>query len=91
MMRPLRDLVLEVLGSIAPEADLTSLDPREDLRDALEIDSMDLLHFAIGLHEQTGVEIPEADYAKIATLDGCIAYLEARLPEPARARLDPLR
>ena len=43
MKRPLRDLVLEVLGSIAPEADLSRLDPREDLRDALEIDSMDLL------------------------------------------------
>ena len=78
MTRPLRDLVLEVLASIAPEADLSRLDPREDLRDALEIDSMDLLHFAIGLHEQTGIDIPEADYPKIATLDGCLAYLGAR-------------
>ena len=78
MKRPLRELVLEVLGAIAPEADLSRLDPAEDLRDALEIDSMDLLHFAIGLHEQTGIEIPEADYPKIATLAGCLAYLEQR-------------
>lgn len=78
MKRPLRELVLEVLGAIAPEADLTALDPKADLRDELEIDSMDLLHFAIGLHEQTGIEISEADYPRIATLDGCIAYLERR-------------
>lgn len=78
MNRPLRDLVLEALAAIAPEADLARLDPREDLRDALEIDSMDLLHFAVGLHERTGIEIPEVDYPKIATLDGCIAYLAQR-------------
>lgn len=78
MKRPLRELVLEVLGAIAPEADLAALDPRADLRDELEIDSMDLLHFAIGLHEQTGIEIPESDYPRIATLAGCVAYLEAR-------------
>lgn len=78
MNHPLRDLVLEALAAIAPEADLARLDPREDLRDALEIDSMDLLHFAVGLHERTGIEIPEVDYPKIATLDGCIAYLAQR-------------
>lgn len=76
MKRPLRDLVLEALAAIAPEADLSKLDPRADLRDALEIDSMDLLHFAVGLHERTGIEIPEVDYPKIATLERCIAYLE---------------
>lgn len=76
MKRPLRERVLEALGAIAPEADLSRLDPRADLRDELEIDSMDLLHFAIGLHEQTGIEIPESDYPRIATLEGCIAYLE---------------
>lgn len=78
MSRPLRDVVLEALAAVAPEADLSRLDPREDLRDALEIDSMDLLHFAVGLHERTGIEIPEVDYPRIATLAGCIAYLEQR-------------
>jgi acyl carrier protein len=80
----IRALLLEVLGGIAPEADLAALDPREDLREQLEIDSMDLLNFAIGVHERTGVEIPEVDYPKLASLDSCAAYLESRLrPQPA--------
>jgi acyl carrier protein len=71
--------LLEVLGEIAPEADLAGLDPREDLREQIDIDSMDVLNFAIGVHERTGVEIPEADYAKLATLDSCVAYVASRL------------
>ena len=75
----IRSLVLEALAAIAPEADLGSLDPREDLREQLEIDSMDLLNLVIGVHERTGVEIPEADYPKLVTLDSAVAYLAALL------------
>jgi acyl carrier protein len=79
----IRSLVLEALAAVAPEADLAHLDPREDLREQLEIDSMDLLNLVIGVHERTGVEIPEADYPKLATLDSAVAYLAARLPRKA--------
>ena len=75
----LRDAALEVLGRIAPEADLETLDPKEDLRDQLDIDSLDVLRFATGLAEATGVEVPERDYPRIITLEGCIAYLSAAL------------
>jgi acyl carrier protein len=75
----IRSTLLEVLGEIAPEADLAGLDPREDLREQIDIDSMDVLNFAIGVHERTGVEIPEADYPKLATLDSCVAYVASRL------------
>ena len=75
----IRSTLLAALGDVAPEADLTHLDPRADLRQQLEIDSMDLLNFASGVHERTGVEIPEADYRKLATLDSAVAYLESRL------------
>jgi acyl carrier protein len=75
----IRSTLLSALGAVAPEADLAHLDPREDLREQLEIDSMDLLNFAIGVHERTGVEIPEADYPKLASLDSAVAYLARRL------------
>ena len=39
----LRKTVLDTLGDIAPEADLAALPPGEDLREELEIDSMDFL------------------------------------------------
>jgi hypothetical protein len=33
----------------------------------------------IRLHERLGVDIPEADYARLETLDGTLAYLAQRL------------
>ena len=75
----IRSALLDALGDVAPEVDLARLDPRADLREQLEIDSMDLLNFAIGVHRRTGVEIPESDYPKLATLDSAVAYLTSRL------------
>jgi len=42
-------------------------------------DRFDVLNFAIALHEALGVDVPETDYAKIATLNGCLDYLEAAM------------
>jgi acyl carrier protein len=47
----------------------------EDLRGALDLDSMDFVNFVVGLHERTGIDIPEADYPRLRTMDGAIAYL----------------
>ena len=73
----IRATVLRALGEIAPEADLASLAPDVGLRDQLDLDSMDILNFVVGLHAALGVEIPESDYPKLATLDGCVDYLAA--------------
>ncbi len=72
----IKGIVLRVLGRIAPEADMAQIKPNLRIRDQLDIDSMDLLNFVIGLHKELGVDIPEADYPKLTTLDGCITYLE---------------
>jgi acyl carrier protein len=71
--------VLRVLGEIAPEADLTALDPRQELRKQLDLDSMDMLNFVVGLHEALHVDIPEADYPKYATLHDCVEQLASRV------------
>jgi acyl carrier protein len=76
----IRVTVLRVLGQIAPEADLSQIKPGLRIRDQLDIDSMDLLNFVIGLHKELKVEIPEADYGKLTTLDGCVEYLAALQP-----------
>ncbi|HVN10367.1 MAG TPA: phosphopantetheine-binding protein, partial [Patescibacteria group bacterium] len=59
----------------APEADLSQLKPGQRIREQLDIDSMDALNFVIGLHKELQVEIPEADYGKLATLNDCVEYL----------------
>jgi acetyltransferase-like isoleucine patch superfamily enzyme/acyl carrier protein len=71
--------VARVLHGIAPEADATALAPDASLREALDLDSMDFLRFVAGLHRELGVEVPEADYPRLATLGGCQDYLAARL------------
>jgi acyl carrier protein len=75
----IRRAVLDALARVAPEADLDALEPDVDLREQIDVDSMDLLNMVIGIHERTGVDVPERDYPKLVTLDGCVAYLRARL------------
>lgn len=75
----LQATVLRLLGDIAPEADLTSLNPVLSIRDQLDIDSMDFLNFVIALDKELHIAVPETDYTKIATLDDCVAYCLQRL------------
>ena len=74
-----RTTALAVLERIAPEADLDHLDPTGSIQEELDLDSFDFLQFIEGLHEELGVEIPERDYPKVASLDGCVRYLESEL------------
>ncbi|MDY6942982.1 MAG: acyl carrier protein [Pseudomonadota bacterium] len=71
--------LLQILSTIAPEMEAESLDPAEDFREQLDIDSMDLLNFITAIHKQMGVNIPEADYPQLTSLNACIAYVAARL------------
>ncbi len=75
----IRKVVAEELSNIAPEVDLATVDPTADLREAIDIDSMDFLNLVTALHQRTGVDVPEIDYPKLINLSGMIAYLEARL------------
>lgn len=75
----IRAVLLEELGNIAPDIDLQKVDPSADLREALDIDSMDFLNFVTAIHHRLGVDIPELDYPKLATLDGAVSYLRAKL------------
>lgn len=71
--------VLDALYSVAPDAEGERLDPTVEFRNQLEIDSMDFLNFLVALKESVGIEVPEADYAKVSTLRDVVKYLAARL------------
>ena len=75
----IRAAVREELGNIAPEIDLSTVSPAADLREALDIDSMDFLNFITAIHHRLGVDVPELDYPKLTTLDGAVKYLENKL------------
>lgn len=69
----------EVLAGIAPDADLRAVPRTAILRDALDLDSMDLLAVYTALCKRLGIDIPEADYPQLATLDGLVAYVSRKL------------
>lgn len=71
----IKEKVLEILGGIAPEADLSAIKPEIDFRDQLDIDSMDYLNFVIALDEKFGAGIPETEYTKFTNLNACIEHL----------------
>jgi acyl carrier protein len=74
-----RSAVVKALTSVAPEIDPSSLNPDEAFRQEFDLDSMDFLNFVIAVHTSLNVDVPEADYPKLATLNGAVDYLATRL------------
>lgn len=77
----LRQTVFTALQGIAPEVEPDTLRGDRPLRDEVDLDSMDWLRFLAALHQRLGVNIPEADYQQLTTLDVLLAYLRRRLTE----------
>jgi acyl carrier protein len=71
--------VLALVTGIAPDVDPASVIAGVDFRDQFDFDSMDTLNFAIALHRELGVEVPEADYSRLASVDKCVAYLAEKV------------
>jgi acyl carrier protein len=71
----IREVILDVLGEIAPEIERSAVPRDRDLGRALDIDSMDQLNLLVGIGQRLGFEIPEADAARLRTLDQIVAYL----------------
>lgn len=74
----IRSTIWQALKGIAPEVEPDEIAPDDNLRDQIDLDSMDFLNFIIALHEKLKVEIPEEDYGKLGTLNKLVAYLVAR-------------
>lgn len=84
-----RALLARLLREIAPEADLSLVDPREPLQAELDLDSMDFLNLVTALHDEAGIDVPERDYPRLSSLDGFVAYVAAAdAPAPRYATKD---
>ena len=75
----IKNVILEIIQDIDDEADLENLNPGDALRDQLDLDSMDFLDIVMELRKRYQIQIPEADYPQLATLDSCVNYLMPRL------------
>lgn len=75
----LRVMIINAINEIAPETDPAAVAESADLREALDLDSMDIFNLVIALSQRLGIDIPDADAPHLVTLAGAIAYLEKRL------------
>ena len=74
----IKKTLVQLLKQIAPDTDPEKLEPDDNIREKLEIDSFDALRFIVGVDEKLGVETPEADYGKIATLRSLVNYIKEK-------------
>lgn len=71
----IKQIIFQLLKRIAPDMEPSELKPDENIRETLNIDSFDSLQFIVALNEKLGIEIPEQDYGKIATLKALVSYI----------------
>ncbi|PWU04355.1 MAG: acyl carrier protein [Verrucomicrobia bacterium] len=80
-----KEIITEIISNIAPDEDLTHLKSDVPLRDQLELDSMDFLDIVMELRKKHNIEVPEADYPRLASLDSCAEYLTPKFLAGAKA------
>jgi acyl carrier protein len=73
------DLLTRLLRDLGVELDLAAVNRNGLLQDELDLDSMDFLNLMTALFTATGIDVPERDYPKLATVDGFADYVGNRL------------
>jgi acyl carrier protein len=76
-----REAILNILSDIAPDEDMSSIRDEENLRDQIDLDSMDFLDIVMELRKRFNIEVPEKDYEHLATMSGCVSYLQPLLKD----------
>ena len=79
-----KQVVIDIIADIAPDEDLSKLKPDVRLRDQLQLDSMDFLDIVMELRKRHGIEVPEADYMQLASLDSSAEYLTPKFDALAK-------
>ena len=82
----IKSVIIDILEGIAPDEDLSNLKEDVPFREQLELDSMDFLDIVMELRKMYRIQIPEADYPQLGSMDSTVAYLTPLLkdaPAPA--------
>ena len=75
----IKNAIIGIISDIAPDEDLSSLDPAVRLREQIDLDSMDFLDIVMELRKRYGVNVPDTDDMQLATLDSCVNYLRDKM------------
>ncbi len=76
-------IILDIIAIVAPDADISNVNPDVGLRDQLDMDSMDFLDIVMELRKRYKVEVPKEEYTRLATLSSCVEYLTPKLQAAA--------
>lgn len=74
-----KDIILGIIATVAPDADVSNVKGEVRLRDQLDLDSMDFLDIVMELRKRFKIEVPKEEYPQLATLDSCVSYLGPKL------------
>jgi acyl carrier protein len=80
----IREEILDILSDIAPDEDLSNLQDDMAFRDQVELDSMDFLDIVMELRKRYRVQIPEDDYAHLASMSSTVSYLQPIMKDMQR-------
>ncbi|MDR3211120.1 MAG: acyl carrier protein [Planctomycetota bacterium] len=71
----IRQAVLAIIQDVAGLDELPEVKGDQPLREQLNLDSMDFLDIVMELRKRHRIEVPEADYPQLASLDSTVNYL----------------
>jgi acyl carrier protein len=70
--------VRRIIAQVAPDVDPATIQPEDDIRRTLGIDSFDHLRILTAIGERFGFDIPESDHTRLRTVGGMAAYILGR-------------
>jgi acyl carrier protein len=76
-----RQAIISILTDIAPDEDVSAINDQDNLRDQIDLDSMDFLDIVMELRKRFNIEVPEKDYGQLATMASCVTYLQPLLKD----------
>ena len=75
----IKSTIIKNILEIAPDIEEDEIEPNENIQRSVEIDSFDFLKILTAMNEEVNVEVPEADYSKVDTLENMADYFLQRL------------
>jgi acyl carrier protein len=67
--------VRRIIAQVAPDVDPAAIQPEEDIRRSLGIDSFDHLRILTAISERFSIAIPEGDHGRLRTLMEMVGYI----------------
>ena len=74
-----RAIVIEEIENIAPDTTPVDIGDDEDVRDALDLDSMDIFNLIAALHQRLEIDIPDAEATNFVTVGSASRWLAANV------------